>query len=173
MKRSLVCLSLAGALLVAEGRAEDSMKPRGWSDSARLTKRNIVFTVDGGGLVRVDVLGQRLFRIRHSRTGQWTESGLNRYGIFTAVFPEAASTGYPVMRAMSLAYPDDPAWDAIRTQYMLGDFFLVSAFAKEVRLPEGTCIDFFSGKHLRGPATLPVEITPYQEAGYGLSSRSS
>ncbi|NLX96553.1 MAG: DUF5110 domain-containing protein [Rhodopirellula sp.] len=75
---------------------------------------------------------------------------------------EAASTGYPVMRAMSLAYPDDPAWDACRTQYMLGDFFLVSAFVKEVRLPEGAWIDFFSGKSHRGPATLPVEVTPTQ-----------
>ncbi len=75
---------------------------------------------------------------------------------------EAASTGYPVMRAMSLVYPDDPAWDACRTQYLLGDFFLVSAFTKEVRLPEGTWIDWFSGKRHRGPATLPVEVTPTQ-----------
>jgi alpha-glucosidase (family GH31 glycosyl hydrolase) len=73
---------------------------------------------------------------------------------------EAARTGYPVMRAMPLAYPDDPAWDACRGQYMLGDFLLVSAFSKEVRLPKGDWIDFWSGKRFQGPATLPVEITP-------------
>jgi alpha-glucosidase (family GH31 glycosyl hydrolase) len=72
---------------------------------------------------------------------------------------EAASTGYPVMRAMSMVYPDDPAWDTSLGQYMLGDSLLVSAFSKEVRLPEGTWIDFWSGKQMSGPATQPVEIT--------------
>ena len=46
--------------------------------------------MDSGALVRVDVLSPRLFRIRHSRTKQWTESGLNRYGILNSVFPEVA-----------------------------------------------------------------------------------
>lgn len=43
-----------------------------------------------GGFVRVDVLGERLFRIRHCKTKQWTESGLNRYGVFARNFPEVA-----------------------------------------------------------------------------------
>ena len=73
---------------------------------------------------------------------------------------EAALTGYPVMRAMPMVYPDDPAWDARLGQYMLGDFLLVSAFSKDVRLPPGDWIDFWSGKRTTGPATLPVEITP-------------
>ena len=90
MNRILLCLCLAGALLTSEVRADDSHKARGWPDSAPLTKRNVVFTLDGGALVRVDVLGERLFRIRHSKTGQWTESGLNRYGVFATVFPEVA-----------------------------------------------------------------------------------
>ena len=72
---------------------------------------------------------------------------------------EAALTGYPVMRAMPMEYPDDPAWDSARSQYMLGDFLLVSAFAKEVRVPRGEWIDFWSGKRTSGPATLPVEIS--------------
>ena len=72
---------------------------------------------------------------------------------------EAALTGYPVMRAMSLVYADDPAWDACLGQYLLGDFLLVSAFAREVRLPAGKWIDFWSGKQTDGPATLPVEVT--------------
>ena len=73
---------------------------------------------------------------------------------------EAALTGYPVMRAMSMVCPDDPAWDARLGQYMLGDFLLVSAFSKDVRLPAGDWIDFWSGKRTTGPATLPVEIAP-------------
>ena len=72
---------------------------------------------------------------------------------------EAALTGYPVMRAMPLVYADDPAWDARLSQYMLGDFLLVSAFTKEVRLPAGKWTDFWSGKQADGPATLPVEVT--------------
>jgi alpha-glucosidase (family GH31 glycosyl hydrolase) len=43
---------------------------------------------------------------------------------------------------------------------MLGDFLLVSAFSKEVRMPAGVWIDFWSGKPITGPATLPVKITP-------------
>lgn len=75
---------------------------------------------------------------------------------------EAAATGYPVMRAMPLAYADDPSWDTNRSQYMLGDNLLVSAFAKEVRLPAGQWTDFFTGKRFTGPATLPVTLTPTQ-----------
>lgn len=73
---------------------------------------------------------------------------------------EAAATGYPVMRAMPLVYPDDPAWDECLGQFMLGDFFLVSVFSKEVRLPKGVWLDYWSGKRIEGPATIPVEVTP-------------
>jgi len=71
---------------------------------------------------------------------------------------EAALTGYPVMRAMPMVYPDDPAWDARLSQYMLGEFLLVSAFSKDVRLPAGDWIDFWSGKRTTGPATLPWRL---------------
>ena len=71
---------------------------------------------------------------------------------------EAALTGYPVMRAMSMVYPDDPTWDTRMKQYMLGDFLLVSVFSKDIRLPKSTWIDFFSGKRTNGPTTLPVTL---------------
>ena len=86
-----------------------------------------------------------------------------RYKLLPYLYSTAANaalTGYPVMRALPMVYPDDPAWDACLTQYMLGDFFLVSVFAKEIRLPPGEWTDFWSGRRLSGPATLPVEITP-------------
>ncbi len=73
---------------------------------------------------------------------------------------EAAATGWPVMRAMPLVCPDDPAWDKCKAQYMLGDFLLVSVFSKEVRLPKGIWTDYWTGKQTTGPATLPVETTP-------------
>ncbi len=75
---------------------------------------------------------------------------------------EAALTGYPVMRAMSMEYPDDPAWDKRLAQYMLGDCLLVSAFTKDVSLPKGVWIDYWTGKRVTGPATLPVAVTDLQ-----------
>jgi len=72
---------------------------------------------------------------------------------------EAAQTGYPVMRAMPLVYPDDPAWDGCLGQYMLGDFLLVSAYTKQLRLPAGAWTDFWTGQTVEGPATLPVKAT--------------
>ena len=73
---------------------------------------------------------------------------------------EAAQTGYPVMRAMPLVYADDPQWDGCLGQYMLGDFLLVSAYTKRIRLPAGTWTDFWTGERFDGPAALPVKITP-------------
>lgn len=93
------------------------------------------------------------------------EYALLRYKLLPYLYStaaEAALTGYPVMRAMSLAYPGDPAWDTVMSQYMLGDFLLVSVFSDKVRLPEGTWIDFWSGKSTNGPAMLPVQITQKQ-----------
>jgi len=95
-------------------------------------------------------------------TAAYRQYGQLRYKLLPYLYStaaEAALTGYPVMRAMSMVYPEDPAWDASLGQYMLGDFLLVSAFSKEVRLPEGLWIDFWSGKRTNGPATLPVQVT--------------
>ena len=89
MNTLTVCLFFTGYVLAGDAPSPDSRKAAGWPDSAPLTKRNLVFALDGG-FVRVDVLGERLFRIRHSKTKQWTESASNRYGILTAAFPEVA-----------------------------------------------------------------------------------
>ncbi|HNX36088.1 MAG TPA: glycoside hydrolase family 31 protein [Kiritimatiellia bacterium] len=72
---------------------------------------------------------------------------------------EAAQTGYPVMRAMPLVYADDPSWDGCLGQYLLGDSLLVSAYAKEVRVPAGRWTDFWTGAKVDGPAVLPVNVT--------------
>jgi alpha-glucosidase (family GH31 glycosyl hydrolase) len=106
--------------------------------------------------------------MEEAQIAAFREYGRLRYKLLPYLYStaaEAARTGYPVMRAMPLAYPDDPAWDASRTQYMLGDFLLVSVFSKDVRLPEGTWIDFWSGKATPGPATIPVEMTPPHGGG--------
>ena len=90
MNKIATCLCLACVLSTGESNAEVSKQSPSWPDSAPLTRQSVVLPLNGGGFVRVDVLGPRLFRIRHSKTGQWTESGLNRYGILTKTFPETA-----------------------------------------------------------------------------------
>jgi alpha-glucosidase (family GH31 glycosyl hydrolase) len=101
--------------------------------------------------------------LEDEHTAAYRQYGQLRYRLLPYLYStaaEAALTGYPVMRAMPLVYPEDPAWDTALSQYMLGEFLLVSAFSKQVRLPPGEWIDFWSGKRTSGPATLPVEITP-------------
>lgn len=75
----------AGTILAAETNAAPV-----WADAAPLTQQNVVLALEGGASVRVDVLGPRLFRVRHSKTGTWTESAMNRYGVFASAFPAAA-----------------------------------------------------------------------------------
>jgi len=68
----------------------------------------------------------------------------------------ASETGFPVMRAMPLVFPDDPESDALILQYMLGDAFLTAAFAENIHLPEGEWFDYWTGKRMKGPATFPA-----------------
>ncbi|MEF3305213.1 glycoside hydrolase family 31 protein [Paenibacillus sp. GYB003] len=70
----------------------------------------------------------------------------------------AARTGMPIIRSMPLAYPDDPKSDGLTQQYMLGDSFLVAAFTKDVHLPEGTWIDYWSGRRYVGPAAIEADV---------------
>jgi alpha-glucosidase (family GH31 glycosyl hydrolase) len=70
----------------------------------------------------------------------------------------AAKTGMPVLRAMSLAYPNDKRCDDYIHQYMFGECFLTSAFDDKVYLPEGRWIDFWTGKTFKGPIEIPAEF---------------
>jgi len=69
----------------------------------------------------------------------------------------AARTGLPIMRAMPLVAPDDPASPDLIHQYMLGDWFLTAAFADTIHLPKGRWVDYWTGKVHVGPKDLPCE----------------
>lgn len=82
--------------------------------------------------------------------------------------------GIPMMRAMMLEFPNDPATFGLDTQYMLGDSILVApVFNKEgdvsYYLPEGTWTNFLTGEKVTGGRfvqenhsfrTLPMMVKP-------------
>jgi len=70
----------------------------------------------------------------------------------------AARTGMPIIRAMPLAYPADASSDGCHQQYMLGDYLLAGAFTKEVHLPKGEWIDYWSGHRYTGPLDITADV---------------
>jgi alpha-D-xyloside xylohydrolase len=75
----------------------------------------------------------------------------------------AMETGMPLMRAMALAFPDDPEVheDWVQYQYLYGPDLLVApvyswATTRQVRFPAGEWCDFHTGTRYRGPVTTRV-----------------
>ncbi|MFE0458824.1 alpha-xylosidase [Kitasatospora sp. NPDC058965] len=87
---------------------------------------------------------------------------------------QAHATGVPVMRAMLLEFPDDPAAATVDRQYLLGEDLLVApVFTEdgtvEYYVPEGTWTNFLTGRQITGPRwakeqhgfhTLPLLARP-------------
>jgi len=92
--------------------------------------------------------------------------------LFAAV-REAHETGVPMMRALLLEFPGDPACDFLDRQYMLGPSLLVAPVFSNDRVsyyvPEGRWTDFLTGRVLTGPRwvsethgflSLPLLVRP-------------
>ncbi|MEU9292381.1 alpha-xylosidase [Streptomyces sp. NPDC048266] len=87
---------------------------------------------------------------------------------------QAHATGVPVMRAMVLEFPDDPAVTTLDRQYMLGDDLLVAPVftddgTVEYYVPEGPWTNVLTGARITGPRwvrerhevhTLPLLARP-------------
>ncbi|MFE6610661.1 alpha-xylosidase [Amycolatopsis sp. NPDC057786] len=87
---------------------------------------------------------------------------------------QAAAEGTPMMRAMALEFPADPACAHLERQYMLGDSLLVApVFSDEGEVtyyvPDGVWTDFFTGDEIHGPRwvttvcdmlTVPLLVRP-------------
>lgn len=78
---------------------------------------------------------------------------------------EAATTGLPLMRAMVLEFPEDPACYTIDTQYMLGSDLLVApvlhpAGRAEVYLPHGRWYHHFTHEVFEGGRWLQLRDVP-------------
>ncbi|WP_338787945.1 alpha-xylosidase [Metabacillus sp. FJAT-53654] len=68
---------------------------------------------------------------------------------------DASQKGYPMMRAMLLEFPDDPACENLDRQYMLGDSLLVAPIFQEggqvsFYLPEGNWTHYMTGEKVEG-----------------------
>lgn len=74
---------------------------------------------------------------------------------------EATETGLPLMRALVLEFQDDPQTYSQDMEYLFGPAFLVApvvepgATTREVYLPAGKWIDYWTNKLLEGPRTIP------------------
>jgi alpha-D-xyloside xylohydrolase len=76
-------------------------------------------------------------------------------------------TGLPVLRALVFHHGDDPTCWQIDDQYYFGDSFLVAPVMNEsgvrdIYLPEGEWIDFWSGEQLAGERWLKQEAIPME-----------
>lgn len=94
---------------------------------------------------------------------------------------EAARSGTPLMRAMLLEFPDDPACDYLDRQYMLGDALLVApVFASDgavsYYVPAGRWTNVLSGAVVEGPGwarethgmlSLPLLARPGAAIAFG------
>ena len=76
---------------------------------------------------------------------------------------QANQTGLPVMRAMPLAFPQEPACWGFEEQYMLGNALLVAPVIRpdgqvKLYLPAGAWYDLWSGERLEGPAFIDKQV---------------
>jgi alpha-D-xyloside xylohydrolase len=76
---------------------------------------------------------------------------------------EAAETGQPIMRALALEYPHDPALATLDLEYLFGSDLLVapiydSTGRRAVVFPPGKWVDFWTHEVLVGPRTCEVGV---------------
>jgi alpha-D-xyloside xylohydrolase len=89
-----------------------------------------------------------------------------RYRLFPYLYStaiQASRTAMPVIRALNLMWPDDPHALHYDLQYMLGPALMVAPVVhpsgkKNVYLPEGKWIDFWTGEVIRGPEVLRLHV---------------
>ena len=80
-----------------------------------------------------------------------------------AAAQESHRTGMPTMRALVLDYPLDSAARAATDEYEFGPDLLVAPMvtpgtSRDVYLPAGGWIDYWSGRRLEGPLALTVDV---------------
>jgi len=91
-----------------------------------------------------------------------------RYALIPYLLREAeaaVATGMPIFRSLVFHHDDDPIAWTIEDEFFCGSAFLVApilnaAGTRDVYLPSGTWIDFWSGETLQGPVMLRQVTQP-------------
>jgi alpha-D-xyloside xylohydrolase len=94
-----------------------------------------------------------------------------RYALIPYILEQSKKvtrTGFPVLRAMLLNCPNDKVVWHIDDQYFFGDDFLVAPVMqagnrRDVYLPEGTWVNFFTGSRTTGPCWLLQQEYPLKD----------
>lgn len=79
------------------------------------------------------------------------------------VMHHASESGIPAMRPMFFAFPDDPEFIWNDDEFMFGDEMLIApvlsenARMRELRLPDGTWYDYWTGARYPGQQTVSVD----------------
>ncbi|MBQ7344356.1 MAG: glycoside hydrolase family 31 protein [Clostridia bacterium] len=105
------------------------------------------------------------------------EELLERYRFYSklrsSLFPylyyaayQAHRDGVPMLRPLSMLYPETDRYDSKKNEYMLGDSLLVGAFDMHISLPEGRWTDYFTGETYEGGGE--IEYTPPKGIGGAL-----
>jgi alpha-D-xyloside xylohydrolase len=89
-----------------------------------------------------------------------------RYRLMPYIYSEAVEctrTSLPMLRALVLAFQDDPTTAQIEDQYLFGASLLIAPILtqdgrRRVYLPPGDWIDFWSKERLAGPSWLAVDV---------------
>ncbi|RZU76786.1 alpha-D-xyloside xylohydrolase [Micromonospora kangleipakensis] len=86
----------------------------------------------------------------------FTKLKLRLMPYITGAARQAYTEGLPIMRAMVVEFPDDPACTHLERQYMLGDDLLVAPVFSEsgevsYYVPEGTWTHYLTGEQVAGP----------------------
>jgi alpha-D-xyloside xylohydrolase len=83
-----------------------------------------------------------------------------RYALLPYILAESekcCANGRPMLRALPLEWNDDPVVWSIQDEYLFGDAFLVCPVlnaqdTRDIYLPEGDWVDFWTGEAITGPA---------------------
>jgi len=144
-------------LFRSHGRDWRMHTPWGWTDGIRGEPETAKWHPDPASLKdpRIEPICRRYLELRYR---------LIPY-LYSAVH-EANATGLPILRALWLHYPDDPAAVACADQYLFGRDMLVApvvergATERRVYLPHGDWYDFWTGEQLKGGRTVvrPVDL---------------
>tara|TARA_R110002124_G_scaffold276347_2_gene447103 strand:- start:1111 stop:3408 length:2298 start_codon:yes stop_codon:yes gene_type:complete len=94
-----------------------------------------------------------------------------RYALLPYIIKQGektTSTGFPVLRALLMHHQDDKMCWHLDDQYYFGDDFLIAPMMnsenkRDVYLPEGNWINFFTGEYFKGQQWLKSFEAPMQD----------